>query len=223
MKNTIRELIIVGGSDQANVIYELCKTLNLSVRGFLDTKSPYDFSKFNLPVYNSINKIDRIQNYDYVAGIGHNFSRKCSLHELRCKLDTNHFPKLIHPSAIISPSSKIAGAVTIMANCYIDTNVSIEFGSLVNVGAIISHDVKLSEFSSIAPGVKIAGNVYIGRNTQVGIGVNIIEACKIGKNAVIGAGSTVVNDVSRNSLVYGTPAKLIKRLYPKNIIGNENH
>ncbi len=223
MKNTNRELIIVGGSDQANVIYELCKTLNLSVRGFLDTKSPYDFSKFNLPVYNSINKIDRIQKYDYVAGIGHNFSRKCSLHELRCKLDTNHFPKLIHPSAIISPSSKIAGAVTIMANCYIDTNASIDFGALVNVGAIISHDVKLSEFSSIAPGVKIAGNVYIGRNTQVGIGVNIIEACKIGKNAVIGAGSTVVADVSRNSLVYGTPAKLIKRLCPKNIIGNENH
>ena len=151
------------------------------------------------------------------------FLTKMLSYELRCKLDKNHFPKLIHPSAIISPTSKIADAVIIMANCYIDTNTSIEFGSLVNVGAIISHDVKLSEFSSIAPGVKIAGNVYIGRNTQVGIGVNIIEACKIGKNAVIGAGSTVVADVSRNSLVYGTPAKLIKRLCPKNIIGNENH
>ena len=187
MKNTIRELIIVGGSDQANVIYELCKTLNLSVKGFLDTKSPYDFSKFDLPVYNSINKIGKIQNYDYVAGIGNNFSRKCSLHELRCKLDKNHFPKLIHPSAIISPTSKIADAVIIMANCYIDTNTSIEFGSLVNVGAIISHDVKLSEFCSVAPGVKIAGNVFIGTSTQIGIGVNIIEACKIGQNVVIGA------------------------------------
>ena len=109
-----------------------------------------------------------------------------------------------------------------MANCYIDTNTSIEFGSLVNVGAIISHDVKLSEFCSVAPGVKIAGNVYIGTSTQIGIGVNIIEACKIGQNVVIGAGSTVVTDVSRNSLVYGTPAKFIKRLHPDNIIRNEN-
>ena len=109
-----------------------------------------------------------------------------------------------------------------MANCYIDTNTSIEFGSLVNVGAIISMMLNFPN-CSVAPGVKIAGNVFIGTSTQIGIGVNIIEACKIGQNVVIGAGSTVVTDVSRNSLVYGTPAKFIKRLHPENIIRNENH
>jgi|TARA_B100001093_G_C26667475_1_gene944701 acetyltransferase EpsM len=101
-----------------------------------------------------------------------------------------------------------------MANSYLDQNSSLGFGTLVNAGAIISHDVVLSDFSSVGPGAKIAGNVSIGRNTHIGIGATIIEERKIEKNVIIGAGATVVKDVERNSLVYGTPAKFIRSVSP---------
>lgn len=210
----VKKILIIGGSFQANVVYELCNHLNLTVEGFLDIKSNQRSLKFDLPVFNTFEQIDAIENYNYVSAIGHNFTRKCSLHKFRCRLSDDHFPRLIHPSAVISPSSKISPSSTIMANSYLDQNSSLGFGTLVNAGAIISHDVVLSDFSSVGPGAKIAGNVSIGRNTHIGIGATIIEERKIEKNVIIGAGATVVKDVERNSLVYGTPAKFIRSVSP---------
>ncbi len=209
-----KKILILGSSFQANVIYELCNLLNLTVAGFLDVKSNKRFLKFDLPVFTNYEQINAIENYNYVSAIGHNFTRKRSLHKFRCLLNEDHFPRLIHPTAVISPTSKISPSVTIMANSYLDHNSYLGFGTLVNAGSTISHDVTLSDFSSVGPGAKIAGNVSIGRNTHVGIGATIIENRKIEKNVIIGAGSTVVKDVKRNSLVYGTPAKYIKEVSP---------
>lgn len=212
--NKVKKILIIGGSFQANVVYELCNQLNLTVAGFLDIKSNQRSLKFDLPVFSAFEQINAIDNYNYVSAIGHNFTRKCSLHKFRCRLNDEHFPRLIHPTAVISPSSKISSSVTIMANTYLDHNSSLGFGTLINAGAIISHDVELSNFSSVGPGAKIAGNVSIGRNTHIGIGATIIENRKIERNVIIGAGSTVVENIKRNSLVYGTPAKFIKKVSP---------
>jgi acetyltransferase-like isoleucine patch superfamily enzyme len=53
--------------------------------------------------------------------------------------------------------------------------------------------------------VVIGRNVWIGRNSIVLPGVHI------GDNSVVAAGSVVNSDVEPNTLVGGTPARLIRR------------
>jgi acetyltransferase-like isoleucine patch superfamily enzyme len=101
--------------------------------------------------------------------------------------------------------------------------IFINWGSTVvaHVDIEIGDDCKIGELTAIfdtdhhevEPGagvvkskVVIGSNVWIGRNSMVMPGV------QIGDNSVVAAGSLVNSDVEPNTLVGGTPARLIRRL-----------
>ena len=61
--------------------------------------------------------------------------------------------------------------------------------------------------------IKESGNdIIIGSGVWIGSNAVIIGPCVIGDNSVIAAASVVVNNVDKNCIVAGTPAKLIKML-----------
>ncbi|MEB6625869.1 acetyltransferase [Acinetobacter pittii] len=68
---------------------------------------------------------------------------------------------IIHPSAIISPSAKIGGGVTIMAGCIIGVETYIDDGVIVNMGTAIDHDVEIGQFAHLSVGVKVGGGKKI--------------------------------------------------------------
>jgi acetyltransferase-like isoleucine patch superfamily enzyme len=43
------------------------------------------------------------------------------------------------------------------------------------------------------------------------MGSSIIHNCKVGKNVLIGAGSVVLKNIPDNVVVFGNPAKIIKK------------
>lgn len=115
-----------------------------------------------------------------------------------------------------------------------------DFGNRVKFGynVFINHSVVLSasggiEFEDgvmLAPCVRIAsinhdfnnrhsiytyGKVLIKKNAWIGMNAVITPGVTIGENAVVGAGSVVTKDVPDNCVVAGVPAKVIKRLDPK--------
>lgn len=59
------------------------------------------------------------------------------------------------------------------------------------------------DFVSSSGSVKIGSNIYFGRN------VTILKGVTIGDNCIIGLGSIVTRDIPSNSVVAGTPAKVI--------------
>ena len=54
-------------------------------------------------------------------------------------------------------------------------------------------------------------DVIIGDDVWIGAGSIILSGVTIGKGSVIAAGSVVTKNISKNSVVGGIPAKLIKK------------
>ena len=54
--------------------------------------------------------------------------------------------------------------------------------------------------------------IHIGRNCWLGAGVCVMPGVTIGDNTVIGAGSVVTNDIPANSVAYGTPCRVIRKI-----------
>lgn len=95
-------------------------------------------------------------------------------------------------------------------------------------------DVKIGNYCSIAPFVIIGGmnhsyesvstsprlnnkcfytTTRIGHDVWIGANAIVLQGVSIGNGAVIGAGSIVTKDIPENSIVMGTPAKVVKQRF----------
>lgn len=119
--------------------------------------------------------------------------------------------------------------------------VEIGEDTFINLCVVIAEDlyaerpiIKIGKRVAIAPGVIIITSsspnlsrlreevyvqtkliktekVIIEDDAWIGAGVIILPGVKIGRGAIVGAGSVVTKDVPEGSIVYGVPAKTIKK------------
>ncbi len=69
--------------------------------------------------------------------------------------------------------------------------------------------------NSISYRARIAGGGYIyGEEAWIGARATILPGASVGAGAVVAAGSLVRSDVAPNTLVAGTPARLVRKLEP---------
>lgn len=123
---------------------------------------------------------------------------------------------------------------TIEAPFYCDYGFNIEFGEnfYANHNLIILDGarVKFGDNVFIAPsctistaghpldvkrrneGLEYAYPIEIGDNVWIGADVTINPGVKIGQNSVIGSGSVVTKEIPANSLAYGNPCKVVRKI-----------
>jgi acetyltransferase-like isoleucine patch superfamily enzyme len=105
-----------------------------------------------------------------------------------------------------------------VSNAFFNTNFGIIkiadytfFGQ--NVSLITgTHDYNLIGKERMYTIKEFGNDIIIGNGVWIGSNAAIIGPCVIGDNSVIGAASVVVNNIDKNCLVAGMPAKLIKML-----------
>lgn len=113
------------------------------------------------------------------------------------------------------------GQIIIGDNTYIGENSALQAveNCKIQIGdfCAISHNIRIYTSSYIADQNFIkndrltkSGDVVIGNGVWIGVNVFINPGVTIGENAVIGANSVVINDVPKNCIFAGTPAKLLK-------------
>ena len=140
----------------------------------------------------------------------------------------------IESTAFIARGAAIYGNVTLMkeANVWynatirsLDDAIIIGEGTNVQDNAVIHTDkgyqVTIGSFVTIGHSAVIHG-CSIGNNSLIGMGAIILNGAKIGNNCIIGAGSLITKNtiIPDNSLVLGSPAKIIRQLTEEEIQGN---
>lgn len=92
------------------------------------------------------------------------------------------------------------GGIVIGDDCLIGHNV---------VLATLNHDLDPSKRGDLHP-----ARIVIGRNVWIGANVTILPGITIGDNAVVAAAAVVTKDVPENTVVVGSPARVIRTLTP---------
>lgn len=218
--NKPRKVYILGSGGMASEVFEMYRSagrINV-IEGFIVNKKKRLRKLKNKKIFID-NEIDfRNKNVFLIGAIGNPIRRKW----IETLIDKGgKFDNIVHDSVIIGKTVVYGVDNIICANSVLTDNISIADHVIVNVGVTINHDCKIGSYVTIGPGAHIGGNVSIGDGTFLGIGVLIKEKIKIGSNVFIGAGAVVVDDIPDNVLVYGSPAKVIKKIdedYLKDLI-----
>ena len=86
-------------------------------------------------------------------------------------------PTIIHPTAYISPKSKIEDGCVILPHAVINTNCVIKKGCIINCGSIIDHGCVIEEGVHVCLGAIVKAENRIEKYSKIEAG-NVVEARK---------------------------------------------
>ena len=126
----------------------------------------------------------------------------------------------------IADNATVIGAVVLKNNASVWFNVviradndTITIGENTNIqdGSVLHTDsgVPLTVGNNVTVGHKVMlHGCTIGDNTLIGINAVVLNHAKIGKNCIIGANALITErqEIPDNSLVVGSPAKVVKSI-----------
>lgn len=199
-------LIIFGAGGHGRSLAALVQKLGgLDLLGFVDDGVPAGTEILGLPVLGGRDKLRALAAegirlaINGVGGIGKLNVRLAVFDLLRGA--GFHLPKVIHPTAFIEDSAVLADGVQVFPLAYVGTEVSAGFGTIINTGAIVSHDCRLGESVILSPGATLAGGVTVGAGSLIGMRATVNLNLQIGANALIGNSATVKADVPNGGVV----------------------
>lgn len=139
----------------------------------------------------------------------------------------------IHSSVYVAPGAQIAGNVEIGEDCGVwynavvrgDSN-TIRVGKRTNIQDLALLHVDKHYVLTVGDNVTIGHSAIVhgctvGSQVLIGMGAIILNGAEIGDNCIIGAGALVTEGmkIPTGSMVYGSPAKVIRPLREEEIKG----
>lgn len=117
---------------------------------------------------------------------------------------------VIHPQASVSPHATLGAGCFVAAQAVVAPAAQLGVSVIVNHGAVVDHDVRVGDFSHLAPLCSLGGGARVGRRVLVGTGARILPGVAIGDDVVVGAGAVVCDPISEPGVYVGVPARRVK-------------
>ncbi|WP_188205639.1 2,3,4,5-tetrahydropyridine-2,6-dicarboxylate N-acetyltransferase [Alkalibacillus aidingensis] len=135
-------------------------------------------------------------------------------------LDMKNINARIEPGAIIRDQVEIGDGAVIMMGASINIGAVVGEGTMIDMNVVLGGRATVGKNCHIGAGSVLAGvieppsakPVVVEDGAVVGANAVILEGVTVGEGAVVAAGSIVTEDVPANTVVAGTPAKVIKEI-----------
>ncbi|MBU5266497.1 2,3,4,5-tetrahydropyridine-2,6-dicarboxylate N-acetyltransferase [Virgibacillus proomii] len=186
-------------------------TIDDSIQAFLESKSGILFGEWN--------KVQRLLNdhQDVITDYVIENDRRNSAIPL---LDLKGINARIEPGAIIRDQVEIGDGCVIMMGAVINIGSVIGEGTMIDMNAVLGGRATVGKNCHIGAGTVLAGvieppsakPVIIEDDVVIGANVVVLEGVTIGRGAIVAAGAIVTKDVAPNTLVAGTPARVLKEI-----------
>ena len=125
------------------------------------------------------------------------------------------FLTLVHPTAVVCPSARI-GSGSIVCPCAIVSDAAtLGRFAIVNWHASVAHDAEVEDFAVLSPFAAVAGGARVGRGCFLGAHASLAPGCSLGAGSRVSANSAVGVDVAPDSIAFGVPATIRRRLAPQ--------
>jgi sugar O-acyltransferase (sialic acid O-acetyltransferase NeuD family) len=119
-------------------------------------------------------------------------------------------PSVLHPTAFVSPSAKVARGCAILTYAIVDAHSTLGEGCVINDAARVGHDCVLGKGVFVAPGAKLLGKARIGDNVLIGANAVVLPGVAIGADSIVGAGAVVLKDLPSHVVAVGNPARIVR-------------
>lgn len=144
---------------------------------------------------------------DVALGIGSPRARRAIVQRIREWVRA--FPVLVHPDLPQFARVTVQEGTQIHAGAIVTVDIDIGPFSILNRHVDVSHDCTLGAFATLAPSVSLAGNVRVGEGADLGIRATCIPGVDIGAWSIIGAGAVVIHDIPEGMTAVGVPARAL--------------
>ncbi|MFC7061375.1 2,3,4,5-tetrahydropyridine-2,6-dicarboxylate N-acetyltransferase [Halobacillus seohaensis] len=135
-------------------------------------------------------------------------------------LDLKKVNARIEPGAIIRDQVEIGDGAVIMLGASINIGSVVGEGTMIDMNVVMGGRATVGKNCHIGAGAVLAGvieppsaqPVVVEDGVVIGANAVILEGVTVGEGAVVAAGAIVTEDVPANTLVAGTPARVIKEI-----------
>ena len=153
----------------------------------------------------------------FLTCIGNEFGK--ARYIISKKLEKKLSPiSIISKKSYVSNMKNIGKGAQLFPGSILNENSYIGDYSILNTSSIVEHDCKIGSGVHIMPGAVLGGNVVIKDFVTIGMNATILPHITIEEGALIGAGSVVTKNVKKNQIVFGNPAKFVRKNNVKVII-----
>jgi sugar O-acyltransferase (sialic acid O-acetyltransferase NeuD family) len=212
----MKSVVIIGAGVHGREIVEILRhqsetDANISVLGFIDDdQSLWQSTIDDAPVLGGWAWFEGVDRNEVSVICGSGFSEIRKNMVLKAESLGLRFANAISPRAYVSPNATIGTGVVVCQNGVACRGSSIGDHSIINLGAIVSHDTRLGRYNTLNPGVNLAGNITVGEGCYLGVGCSVIQGISIGAWTTVGAGAAVISDLPAQVTAVGVPARVIK-------------
>lgn len=198
-----QRIAIIGAGGNARELADMLRALpEFQLLGFLtNMRGKYDSPVLGDFSWPSAHEVDA-----FAMGIGDPISKFRIGQELAIRYPEIEWPVIVHPSAHVGSTVKLARGVVVCIKVIATIGIEIGEFAQLNFGCTVGHEAKVGAACLINPGANISGGVELGRSVMVGTGSQVLQYVKVGDEARIGAGAVVTKDVPAASTVVGVPA-----------------